>query len=100
MAPAPVSAVPAPAHDVWYWSSVSLRLAATTPVWVDAQWLAALAEYDGDEYCNRDVCRDDDLAGRCRPIPAGAPSDYISRSFDRRLAVLCPAPVRRHLLDP
>src|SRR4029078_2995976 len=100
MAPGPVCGVPASANDVWRWASVSLRLAATTPVWIDAQWLAALAKDNDAQYRNPDACRATDLAGCSWPIRAGARSDYVSRSLDRRLAVLCPAPVRSHLLDP
>ncbi len=43
-------------------------------------------------------CRAADLAGRGRPFPAGAPAHHVYRGCDRRLAVLRPAPVRRHFL--
>ena len=57
-------------------------------------WASTMATNVGD----RDPCRAADLAGGRRPVPARAPADHVSRSCDRRLAVLRPAPVRRHLL--
>jgi hypothetical protein len=40
--------------------------------------LAALAQYNGDERCNRDSGRDNDLAGRRWSIPHRAPADHAS----------------------
>ena len=42
--------------------------------------------------------RGDDLVDRRRAVPAGASADHAARGVDRGLAVLCPAPVRGHVL--
>ena len=100
LAPAAISAVPPPARDVRHWPRLPLRLAATAAVGIDAQRLAALGQHDGDQCRNRCSRRDDDLAGRPRPIPARAPADHVYRRRDRRLAVLRSAPVRGDVLGP
>ncbi len=100
MAPAPLSPLPASDRDVRGRSGVSLHPAASAADRNAARWLAALAQHNGDERRHRGSCRGDDLAGWARAVPAGAPADHDSRSFDRRLAILRPAPVRGHLLGP
>jgi hypothetical protein len=57
-------AVPAPNRDVWRWSGVVIYLAAPT----DAQWLAALAKYNGDKRRDCDSSHIDDPAGRRGPF--------------------------------
>src|SRR5689334_20570820 len=100
MASAALSSVPASHRDVWRGSHVFVHLAASIANRDDAWRLGALAKYDGHEHRHRDFGRRDDPAGRLWAISAGAPTDHGSGGVDRRLAVLCPTPVRGHLLVP
>ena len=81
MAAAALSAVPQSAGDVRHRSGVQLRLAATAAAGIDAQWLAALGQHDGDECRHRARCRAADLAGRAsaRSCWCTCPSRFSGR---------------------
>ena len=100
MASDPLSPVPASDRDVRHRSRLFVHPAASVADRDDAKWLGALAEYDGDERRHRDSDRRDNPAGRRRTFPTGASADHDSGCIDRRLAVLCPAPARAHVLVP
>src|SRR6201997_4272143 len=100
MASDPLSSVPASDSDVWRGSHVFVHLAASLANRDDAWRLGALAKYNGHEHRHRDSRRRDDPAGWFRAVPAGAPANHGPGGVDRRLAVLCPTPVRGHLLVP
>src|SRR5690348_5203112 len=100
MASDPLPSVPASDRDVWRRSHVFVHLAASVAGGDNAWRLEALAKYNGHERRHRDFGRWDDSPDRPWAIPAGAPTNHDSGGVDRRLAVLCPTPVRAHLLVP
>src|ERR1700736_4660883 len=98
MAPAALSSVPASDRDVRRRSHLFVHPAALLADRDDAWRLEALAKYHGHQHGHRDSGRRDDPAGRLWAIAACAPADPGSGGVDRCLAVLCPTPVRAHLL--
>src|SRR4029077_10829402 len=100
MASDPLSSVPASDCDVWRGSHVFVHLAASVADRDDAWRLAVLAKYNGYEHRHRDSGRRDDPAGRLWALPACPPPNHRSGVVDRCVAVLCPTPVRGHLLVP
>src|SRR5690242_12951443 len=98
MAPIPLSSLSPSDRDVWLGSHLSVHLTASVASRDDARRLDALAKYNGYERRHRNSGRRDDPAGRPWAVPPGAPADHDSGGIDWRLAVLCPTPVRGHLL--
>jgi|SRR6185369_7354626 len=98
MASDPLSAVPASDRDVRHRSLVFFHLAASLANRDDAKRRDAMAKYYGNEHGHCSSGRRDDLVGRLWATPAHTPSDHGSGGVDWCVAVLCSAPIRRHLL--
>ena len=98
MASAPLSHVSEPNRDVRPWPGVCVHLALSASDRIDAERLAAMVQYNGDQCCNHDSVRNDDVDGRRSFIPDCAIAHHASRVVVRRLAVLCPTPVRGYVL--
>ena len=77
---------------------LSVHLAAPPADRGAAGRLAGLAQHHGHQRGDRAHHRRLDVAGRRPAVPARALADRAARRLDRRVAVLCPAPIRGHVL--
>ena len=87
--------IPPSHHFVRHRPRISVPPASAPAVRADG-WLDALDQHHGNQRRGRTARRWHDVVDRRRAVLARASADCNARWRDRRVAVLCPAPVRAH----